>query len=923
MSGSGGVKIPVSAQLDAADIQALIAKLTSEINRMGTTIASANKMKFNPIDKAAVEDIKRVAAGFESLKRTSAGLNQRIKATGQQSTGFFDLDWNKLYSDPAARNRRGAQAFEYVTGRGFESLPTAPNAPPVAPIRPVPPAPRHPRPPGRDVDMSPPGQGGFSFPNIAREGLGGALSAAGPVGGLANRALSAGGLGSAVGGFMGGALALLGGAIIGGVKEKIGQAGQENIGYDTLKRQLGDLGVGFDMLKGSLRAASSAISVTFEDAQRMGGDFARIGGLKPSQSDTLADEVGVGGGFGRSFGIDPSRSNAFFASARGLGLTSNTDDTRRLGLLIGEGIAKTGVFARSEEFLQAVASFAGNQTRTNLTPANVSGYTGMLSSMLASGIPGMDIQGSTSILSRANSAIMGGGAAGEAGQNFLYSALGKRLGLNPLQTMLLQEQGAFGTGEGTFGAKSNYANYMGGSYRPPSAAISGSTNLQLVMDELQKVYGGDKMMMANAGSRVLGLSMEQFMGLQQMKPAELGGLGAALTRNRIDLKTLNPTSYSALAQISTGGHGVLMEQAASLRRGKGRNALSTDESGQLNDAIASQDDGKLRDVLLKLSASRGQEQTEGSRTRDSIQELDKTFQTFAEKMVPLTNTMRDALVLMAGGGKMTARGIGDAVREGEVKEADGDFDGSKKLLDDKYTGLLKGASPQDRMRLQKSYEGDLAKLDAARNSRVRQIRTGSADMDPSTAAANKQAMLPYLYETDQLLGLPKGTSAAQIDQESGFQDLRKNPSGASGIAQFTDDTWAEVEQRLGRKLDRSSPMDNAIAQREQMRMLKEKFGGDYRKALRGYNGGANGEGTSHWNNAENRGYVPSIEALRHSQGYDIYTPVPNGAVRPQASNTRVTGSGEFVLKDQRGNQLATATAMLTTVSRPSPFGMSA
>ena len=64
------VEIPVEAKLSAADLDAELKQLTQKINALGQSIAQANKVKFNPIGKATLDDLKRVQAEFEKMKRT-------------------------------------------------------------------------------------------------------------------------------------------------------------------------------------------------------------------------------------------------------------------------------------------------------------------------------------------------------------------------------------------------------------------------------------------------------------------------------------------------------------------------------------------------------------------------------------------------------------------------------------------------------------------------------------------------------------------------------------------------------------------------------------------------------------------------------------------------------------------------------------
>jgi hypothetical protein len=172
---SDTVKILISAQLDPGDIQAALNKLRDQLNRFGQEVAAANKVKFNPIDSASLDDMRKIERGFEQLKRVQADMRRRMRATGQEGTGFFDIDWQRLHPDSGARARQQRRAFEYVTGLGFEGVeppadatfrpggvPRLPPAPMAVPRPNRPPAPRIPPSPATYVT------------SVARQGLNGA-----------------------------------------------------------------------------------------------------------------------------------------------------------------------------------------------------------------------------------------------------------------------------------------------------------------------------------------------------------------------------------------------------------------------------------------------------------------------------------------------------------------------------------------------------------------------------------------------------------------------------------------------------------------------------------------------------------------------------------------------------------------------------
>ena len=645
------VEIPVEAKLSAADLDAELKQLTQKINALGQSIAQANKVKFNPIGKATLDDLKRVQAEFEKMKRTSQ-LGADINRTGQGGKSFFDLDWAALSSNPIAREARRYGAFSKVmagTGASFSQ-----NAPA----------------PGQRPPASPPG-GGSAWAGAGRKIVGAGLKSAGPVGGAADEALGAGlsgGVMAGVAGLIGGVVALGVGKLVGGVMNKIGDAQTDAIGYDTLKRTLGDVNVGFSALRASMHAASDAFDGTYQQALKMGTEFARISGVSGKVSESLAQEVTVGGGFGRSFGLDPEQSNAFFATMRQFNITGNERDSQRLAMWIGESVAKSGAFSKTDEMLQAIASYTSQQTRMGLSAANVGDYTAMLGGMVGSKIPGLDVMGSAALLSRVNSAVSSGGNAGESGQNFTYMAVGKTLGLDPIQAAILREQGAFGTGAQAFGQGSLYRRWAQ-QYNlsaPGAAGASGTTNLQMLMNRFHSTYANNPEMMLNAMSNYFGVNTSQAMALDTIKPEHLGALQGALNANNIDITKMSPTAISSLAQIAIGDRGTLKDQASQIW-----SKLSSGEQSSLDVAGRSGNIEDLRNELLKDYAKHGQADTEGEQTRKTIQDLDKDMQDAASKMITPLNDVRQILLYAFGDrGKMSMADITKAEYVARYQELD-------------------------------------------------------------------------------------------------------------------------------------------------------------------------------------------------------------------------------------------------------------
>lgn len=118
-----------------------------------------------------------------------------------------------------------------------------------------------------------------------------------------------------------------------------------------------------------------------------------------------------------------------------------------------------------------------------------------------------------------------------------------------------------------------------------------------------------------------------------------------------------------------------------------------------------------------------------------------------------------------------------------------------------------------------------------------------------------------LAETDKVLGLPSGLSAAQIRVESGMNPRALSKAGAMGLAQVMPDTLKAISSRLGRELDPYNPEDAVAIHREVMRENLAKFK-DPSKALMAYNGGWD---QSKWGNPETSAYVGKVRGAMGKQ----------------------------------------------------------
>lgn len=670
------VKIPVSADINTTDLEAQLRQFAQQMNSISQNIAKANNVKFNPIDKAAVDDLKRVTSQFQELVKIQAGLRERMKATGQTGRAFGEVDFDRMFPDPAQAHRARVNSYRHVTSGTQFSMPSySPVVNPSPQPQGVPPPL-----PGQQAPIAHPRPTiwGSTFPGRV---VGGGLRAAGSAGGVAAGALDTGmaaGVGAGVGGLLGGLAALGIGKIISAVSGKVGDAQQEAIGNDTLKRTLGDINVDFVALRENVRAVADGMGMTFSEAQKLATEFAKVAGVTAGTYKSMASELTTSSGFGRSFGLDPSSSTNFFARMRQSGGTSNETDSKRLALNIAEAVGRAGVFTKTDEVLHAVASFSEQVAGSSHTRGNTDAFLGALTGMSGSGLPGMTPNAAASILGRANSAIEGGGAAGEAGQNFLYRGLNRDRKLSPFEVKLMQEGGMFSTRSSVLGKGSLYSQAIGKSFE-------GS---ETVFDSIRSQLGAnykDKRLRMMALSNLTGINNSQAMAMDQFVgqhgEGNVGKLADFLKSKKGDLSKVNATGMAALGSIFSGDMGVLKGQAASLQGRTGDDALSAGEGTRLKEAVEKGDKEELRNVLLELTANHEQEKTEGDETRKSITSLSNITQRMSTGLVGPINTMRDALVLMAGDKKVGAAGIAEKVRQIEHDERlsalDSEYNNSK------------------------------------------------------------------------------------------------------------------------------------------------------------------------------------------------------------------------------------------------------
>lgn len=799
------VGIGIEAQLDTSAVE-------QRINAFGQRVAQANKVQFTPISAKSLEDINTALKRFEQLLKVHGELNRRVKATGQAGKSPWEMDFDSMFPVANSRAQQMRRVMEYTFGANFTQPPGAPGG-----------GGRPPSPPGGGGSGRPPAPNGPSWGgmgiNVAQAGL----RAAGPAGGVAAGALGTGmsaGFGVGLMGLMGGMAALGLGKLVGSITEKIGQAEDNNVAMDRLKRTLGDVNLSFNALKAVVHGGADSLKITYAEAGQLATQFTKLGNVTAEQSKSLSDELGIGVGLSRAFGLDPSQGVGVMGQMRGVGITSSTQESRRFAMLIGETIGKSGAFAKADEVMEAIAGYAVMQTRQGMGAANVGGYAGMFAGMVGSGIPGLDPSGAGALLGRINASLMAGGAKGEASQ-FFTAMVGQRMGLDPFQTQILREGGAFATNDEAFGPGSVASRFgIGG----PGG---GKTFLQGSLEMLRQQYGGNKGLLAQATANHLGINMRQAMAMLSVDPSQMGEMERALKASGVDLTNMSGDGIGNVSAALFGSDGQRRALANSLAARRGAGAMSSADMGRLDSAMAGSDTGLQKQILAELAAKYGQEQTQGSDIRDSKNSLDNIKTNLADKLVPYVNEMRHGIMFLAGrGGKMTSEDVMKTVinadADARIKGINGRYQNKIDAKEDEYrTARSEGLRTQNPELLEKAERiqkeiNDLKDAQAKDIQKENDARKASiAGIEESIKARADLSVLER-EEAEKLKnsggtgGAPRYGAAPSAGGGRGFV----NPAAVSSAAAAAPGDFDHLFVKYGREHGVDPALLKAIAMKE-------------------------------------------------------------------------------------------------------------
>lgn len=866
------IKIPISAELNQQDISAQIKQVQDAFNSLGQTAAKAGRIKFEPIDKLSLDQAQKMRKEFETMVRISPGLRKSLDGAKQTGRSFDQVDWDTVWADPKQRASHAQTMVSHLGPDQIQGLLDTPPSPGGVPNQPR---------------KEPKGGGGRRALTGAAAGLAGGVAS--QVGGLAGGVAS----GALSGGLAGGPIGAVLGAFTGALSSILGVMGQARdvaISLDTLKRQLGDTGVGFNDLKVSTRDLSDRFALTDDQAVALTQRYASQSGAGSDVSG-LRNEVAVGVGFSRSYGLDPSQGVDFFAQMRGMGITKDADDSKRLALSIGEAVARAGQFSRMGEVLGSLSHFMENSARTSFSGAGASDWLSRYAGLQNTELAGMTPSSAASIIGGIDASIRAGGTS-TASKNFMSSVLMSREGINPVQAQVQLEGGAFASGRSTFGAGSAmggfYAQFGGGSR--VANWFDDRTNISMLQGVIQQKYAGHPDLMLDAFSNTFGISRRQSAAWLQSTPERTDAMAKRLDRLGIGISKVDETGISRISQIEA--------------------------DKKLSDA--------QKDAAVRQAATEHQVKTEGTDARDAMVAGSNAMLRLADQGLPMLSDIQSGILKMAGlDPKSLTIQMADEAHKKRLSAIDehemADVAAARKRVHDTTPAWKQLLGPEhiDFTPDQKAARSQLdTALDALRKAQdadkaqYEQEKSGSSlipgtDMPSKLFGKVTDSVLQQTLREDKKYGFEEGTTAGLMKQESEFNSNAKSGVGAAGLFQITPQNVATLSKEAGRQLDPTNTQDAFYMYERLMDGLQKKYGTDTVKMLRGYHGG----NEDNWGPV-NADYVPAIHRQMKSMDSQL-------AAAKQTFEHNINVG--VTVADQQGNSYPTQ-AVTTSVAAPQASG---
>ena len=132
------IKIHVSAQFDAADLQQQIKMVNDQIRILASQVGNANKQKWEPINLKSKEDLQGFIKQMDLLMKKQNEFAQKMKQTGQGKANPLFADFKKMSGGSLSEQIKLMESVMGWAGVEFSNMP-APKPPRTPPNPPNPP----------------------------------------------------------------------------------------------------------------------------------------------------------------------------------------------------------------------------------------------------------------------------------------------------------------------------------------------------------------------------------------------------------------------------------------------------------------------------------------------------------------------------------------------------------------------------------------------------------------------------------------------------------------------------------------------------------------------------------------------------------------------------------------------------------------
>ena len=647
-------------------------------------------------------------------------------------------------------------------------------------------------------------------------------------------AVTQGGLSGVAGMLPGG---LLGGAAIGAVGyglykgvEAVGEGIDKNkneaVELDKFKRSLGSTAESFDVLRSQSRLIGDSFHLTYDESRKLAMDFARVARTNKGAVDQASEGVGLA----QATGVDEGQGSGFMASLRhDQTIGDKKQDARILAVQFAEALRRTGSTLNASELMQTMQHFSSETSGRSLTAANMEGFAGILSAMVGSRTPGLDVKNAAGILNKADSSFQAGGAMGEASQTLQFLALnGATVG--PLGVKARQTAGMFASEAQTYGGENNQlAKYLKAAGVDISKFTGKESGLEQVIGLIDKseLSAKNKLDVLNNN---FGLTPQQGATLYNLHKENrlnetIGLAGEYLPPEAI--QKMSSAGYTTISEIASNKSG--FAGLSSIRDGlSSRKGLTNKQIGQLNEIDKITDEAGLKSALVKFSATLEREETDGEKILANSTGMANDMQLLTQGLLPAAIESRNFLAAL----------VSKIAPDSEAAKQEIEFQRHAKNA--AYAKRVDaGEVPQKTIdqlnkEFEKKYQDAMSGPEGQRGEKLRKIKAeqvellGKAAVSPFELHGGMKESYEFFrgkgWTHEQASGL-----VANLKAENGsFDPAATGDNGqAVGIAQWHSDRQKDFKAKYGTEMQDATRLQQLEFMQFELTKGKYKSAGDH------------------------------------------------------------------------------------------------